>query len=73
MLYHLCYVLLKTIDVFVFQRQMLKSTMMEINKHREQCRLSPMSTVFAMKFLNATDFDADDAVTLYHNYMVSIY
>lgn len=52
---------------------MVKSVMMEINKHREKCRLSPISTDFAMKFLNATDLDADDAVALYHRYMVNIH
>jgi len=51
---------------------MLAAVMMEINHERENCSLSPISTGFAMKFLKATDFDADDAVALYHNYMVNI-
>ena len=49
---------------------MIKAAMTEINKHREKSQLSPISTSFVLKFLKARDFDVDDAVELYHNYMV---
>ena len=51
---------------------MIKAAMIEINKHREMSQLSPISTSFVLKFLKARDFDVEDAVELYHNYMVCV-
>jgi hypothetical protein len=48
--------------------------MKKFNKVRTNLSLAgPVSTALVTKFLMARDFDIDDAISLYKNYLVNIY